>query len=88
VFSHVLMCQIMFNLDKLLKFNLGYKEWGCIRTSPNHLDSFHKDVFVMIKQLRPPTFFYNIHHGCWQLAHTNINIKRMTWQKYVTIFKK
>jgi hypothetical protein len=45
------------NLDKILKSNLGYKELSCIRTSLDYLDCLHKDVFVMIKQLGPPTFF-------------------------------
>ncbi len=45
------------NLDKILKSNLDYKELRHIQTSPNYLDQLWKDVFAMIKQLRPPTFF-------------------------------
>jgi hypothetical protein len=45
------------NLDKLLKVNLRYKELGHIRTFPKHLYCLHKDVFAMIRQLGPPTFF-------------------------------
>jgi hypothetical protein len=45
------------NLYKILKLDLGYKELSCIRTSPNYLDHLHKDVFAMIRQLGPPTFF-------------------------------
>jgi len=44
------------NLDKLLKANLGYKKLGRIRTSLDYLNSFWKDVFIMIKQLGPPSF--------------------------------
>ncbi len=45
------------NLDKILKLDLGYKKLGRIRTSLDYLDHIHKDVFVMIRQLGPPTFF-------------------------------
>ncbi len=45
------------DLDKILNLDLGYKELNCIRTSRNYLDHLHKDVFAMIRQLGPPTFF-------------------------------
>ncbi len=45
------------NLDKILKSDLGYKEWGYIRTSPDYLDHIRKYFFAMIKELGPPTFF-------------------------------
>jgi hypothetical protein len=44
------------NLDKILKFDLSYKELRCIWTLPNYLDQLQKDVFAMIRQLRPPMF--------------------------------
>jgi len=54
------------NLDNMLKLELGYKKLGHIRTSPDYLDHIHKDVFGMIRQLRPPTFFVtfttNVHN--------------------------
>ncbi len=40
-----------------MKSNLGYKELSRIRTSPNYLDHLRINVFGMIKQLGPPTFF-------------------------------
>ncbi len=45
------------NLDKLLIFNLGYKKLRCMRTSLDYLDCFRKDIFAMIRQLKPLTFF-------------------------------
>jgi hypothetical protein len=50
------------NLDKILKFDLDYKELKCIRTSPNYLNQLWKDVYAMNRQLRPPTFFGKIHN--------------------------
>ncbi len=37
------------NLDKLLKFDLGFNILGHIKKFPNYLDYFHKYVFAMIK---------------------------------------
>jgi hypothetical protein len=51
------------NLDKLLKVNLRYKKLGHIRTSPKYLYRLHKDVFAMIRQLGPPTFFVTFTMG-------------------------
>jgi len=45
------------NLDKILKFDLDYKELRCIWTSPNYLDRLWKDECAMNRQLRPHTFF-------------------------------
>jgi len=45
------------NLDKILKLDLSYKKLGGIKTSLDYLDHIHKDVFAMIRQLGPPTFF-------------------------------
>jgi hypothetical protein len=45
------------NLDKILKSDLGIWELNCIRTFPNYLDHLQKDLFAMIKQFGPPTFF-------------------------------
>lgn len=45
------------NLNKILKFDLGYKELGHIQTSLDYLDQLHIDVFPMIRQIRPPIFF-------------------------------
>ncbi len=44
------------NLEKILKFDLGYKELGHIMTSLNYLDLLQKYVFTLIKQLGPPFF--------------------------------
>jgi len=37
------------NIDKILKFNLGYNEVSHIRTFPIYLNWFQKYVFAMIK---------------------------------------
>jgi hypothetical protein len=44
-------------LNQILKSNLGYKELSRKRTSPNYLDYLRINVFAMIRQLGPPTFF-------------------------------
>jgi len=45
----------MFHL--ILKLDLSYKELSHVKTSLNYLNFFCKEVFAMIKQLDPPTFF-------------------------------
>ncbi len=45
------------NLDQTLKLDLGYKKLSHIRTFLDYLDHFCKDVFIMIRQLGPSTFF-------------------------------
>ncbi len=45
------------NFEKKLKFDLGYKELSCVKTSPNHLNWPQKYLFTMIKQLGPSTHF-------------------------------
>jgi hypothetical protein len=45
------------NLNKILKFDLGYKELGHIKKILDYLDQFQKDVFTMIRQLRAPFFW-------------------------------
>jgi hypothetical protein len=45
------------NLNKRLKFDLGYKELGCIQTSCDYVVCIQNNVFMMIKQLGPLTFF-------------------------------
>jgi len=51
------------NLNQILKSNLRYKELSCIRTSPNYLDYLCINVFAMIRQLGPPTFFVTFTTG-------------------------
>jgi hypothetical protein len=41
----------------LLKSNLGHRELNQIKNSPNYLNHFQKDVFAIIKQFGPSTFF-------------------------------
>jgi hypothetical protein len=57
------------NLDKMLKYNLGYKKLGHIRTSLDYLDKFKRMFFLMIKQLRPPTFLvtFTTHVNNWSI---------------------
>jgi hypothetical protein len=45
------------NLDVILHFNLGHIDLLGLCTSPNYLSQLKKDVFTMIQQLGPPTFF-------------------------------
>jgi len=45
------------NLDQILKYNLGYHELMPIKTSLDYLHHLRKDVFAMIRQFRPLTFF-------------------------------
>ncbi len=51
------------NLNKLLIFNLSYKKWRCMRTSLDYLNFFCKDIFAMIRQLKPLTFFVTFTMG-------------------------
>jgi hypothetical protein len=58
--NHVLIVNDLsnnVNLDKLLKYDLGYCELTRIITFPNYLDWLQKDIFAMIRQFGPPTFF-------------------------------
>jgi hypothetical protein len=45
------------NLNKLLKYDLGYCELMHIITFLDYLNRFLKDIFAMIRQFGPPTFF-------------------------------
>ncbi len=45
------------NFETKLKSDLGYKELGCVKTSPNYLNWLQKYFFTMIKQLGPSTYF-------------------------------
>jgi len=40
-----------------LHSDLGYMNLSRLCTSPDYLSQLRKDVFVMIRQLGPPTFF-------------------------------
>ena len=45
------------NLEKLLKCDIGYIDFKNIRISSDHLEQIRKNIFAMIRQLGPPTFF-------------------------------
>jgi hypothetical protein len=45
------------NLEKLLKYDIGYIDFKNIWISPDHLQQIKKTLFAMIQQLGPPTFF-------------------------------
>jgi len=45
------------NLDVILHFDLGYMDLSGLCTSFVYLSRLRKDVFVMIRQLGPSTFF-------------------------------
>lgn len=63
------------NLNKILKFDLGIWKLNCIKTFPNYLDHFQKDLFVMIKQFGPPPLFVKLIMG--------VN----NWPIFMTTFK-
>ena len=45
------------NLEKILRSPIGYRTLKSIRTSPDYFENMKKDLFAMIHQLGPPTFF-------------------------------
>jgi exonuclease III len=45
------------NLEKILKSDIGYIDFKNIRISPDYLHQIQKNIFAMIRQLGPPTFF-------------------------------
>jgi hypothetical protein len=56
-----------FNLEKIMKSNIGYIDFKNICTSPDYLQQNKKNIFAMIWQLGPPTFFVtftSVEH-CW-----------------------
>jgi hypothetical protein len=64
--SHVFIINDVWNnvnLDKLLKFNLGYKKIECMKIYLDYLDYFCKNIFTMIRQLKPLTFFVTFTMG-------------------------
>ncbi len=44
-------------------FNLSYKKLRFMRTSLDYLNFFCKDIFAMIRQLKPLTFFVTFTMG-------------------------
>jgi hypothetical protein len=45
------------NLEKILKYDIGYIDFKNICISPDYLQHIKKNVFAMIRQLGPLTFF-------------------------------
>jgi hypothetical protein len=45
------------NLEKILKFDIGYIDFKNICISPDYLQQNKKTIFAMIRQLGLPTFF-------------------------------
>jgi hypothetical protein len=45
------------NLEKIMKSDIGYIDFKNIRTSPDYLQQNKRNIFAMIRQLGPPTFF-------------------------------
>ena len=45
------------NLHCILKLDIGCMDLRTIRTSPDYLQQLCKKIYVMIRQLGPPTFF-------------------------------
>jgi hypothetical protein len=58
---HILKAKLLNRVlkisDVLINVNLGYKQLSRIRKFPNYLDCLRENVFVMIRQLGPLTFF-------------------------------
>jgi hypothetical protein len=55
------------NLEKIMKFDIGYIDFKNIRKSPDYLQQNKKNIFAMIRQLGPPKFFVTFTSGehCW-----------------------
>jgi len=47
------------NVDNIFKSYLGYHDLDGLYNSHNYFERLQKNLFVMIKQLGPPTFFVN-----------------------------
>jgi hypothetical protein len=45
------------NLDRILKSEISYMDLRSIRTSPDYLLGLCRNLYAMIRQLGPPTFF-------------------------------
>ncbi len=45
------------NLDKIFKSYLKYCDLEMLRISPNYLENLQNNLFAMIRQIGPPTFF-------------------------------
>ena len=45
------------NLEKILRSPISYRTLKSIRTLPDYFENMKKDLFAMIRQLGPPTFF-------------------------------
>jgi hypothetical protein len=71
------------NLHKILKSYLDYKELSHIQTSPDYLDQLWKDVFAMIKQLKPPAFFVRF-TTCINNWPTFIKTLKQLYEKILT----
>lgn len=48
------------NLDKLLQSHIGFRDLEKLRTSPDYVEGLRKNLFAMIRQLGPPTFFITL----------------------------
>jgi hypothetical protein len=59
--------QVQINLEKILKSDIRYIYFKNIHISPDYLQQIKKNIFVMIRQLGPPTFFVtftSVEHRC------------------------
>ena len=45
------------NIDRMLHSRIGFRDFDSLRTSPDYKQKQKKNVFAMIRQLGPPTFF-------------------------------
>ena len=48
------------NLDKILESHIGYCKLEKLQTSSDYVEGIRKNLFAMIRQLGPPTFFVTL----------------------------
>jgi hypothetical protein len=53
--------QVQINLEKILKSDIRNIYFKNIHISPDYLQQIKKNIFAMIRQLGPPTFFFHIY---------------------------
>jgi hypothetical protein len=48
------------NLSKILESHLGFCDLEKLRTSPDYVEGLRENIFPMIRQVGPPTFFVTL----------------------------
>lgn len=65
------------NLEKILKSDIGYIDFKHIHISPYYLDQIKKNIFAMICQLGPPTFFFTFTSANYQWNHLATTLTKL-----------